>query len=183
MRLYHRRLYLCFLAAALSISQAPPPANPFCGYLQERNQISFSLACVNGVIDNVSSAFFGTPSACPAPSAGACDDSTFHAYASATCVGHRNCTLQSQGDPCGGVVKAIAVTAHCSQPPGGYPIYPACFENHTPCPPPRGWQPEWSLTYSSTCEPSSPDMFIPPAAEPWGLVDLEYVKRKDEHPH
>ena len=167
---------LSLLLIALSSAHASP-SNPFCGYLQQRNTVSFSLMCVNGVIDNVSSAFFGTPSGCPNPAAGECDDSTFLAYAQSTCVGRPNCTLESQGDPCGGIVKAIAAVAHCSLPPGGEAVYPppvACFQSGDPCPAPPGWQPEWSLTYSSTCEPSSSTLFVPPPDEPWGLTDLDW---------
>lgn len=47
------------------------------------------------------------------------------------------------------------------------------------CPPPR-WAPEWSLTYSTTCNPGSgcvPDLgpFIPPPSQPWGFVDLDWA--------
>ena len=36
-------------------------ANPWCGYYSERNTVYVNLTCVNGVIDAVTSAFFGTP--------------------------------------------------------------------------------------------------------------------------
>ena len=44
-----------------------------------------------------------------------------------------------------------------------------CALNGTACPPPT-WTPEWSLTLSTICQPSSPGYFIPPVDQPWGLV-------------
>jgi hypothetical protein len=44
-----------------------------------------------------------------------------------------------------------------------------CALNGTACPPPT-WAPEWSLTLSTICQPSSPDYFVPPVDQPWGLV-------------
>ena len=63
--------------------------------MTERDTVSLELACVNGVINNITFAAFGTPTGyCPnfhrSP---ACDDATFGAYANATCVGNANCTL------------------------------------------------------------------------------------------
>lgn len=69
-------------------------------------------------------ALYGTvegacPSYEPSPT---CNDAGFSAYAQAKCIGHQSSTLSSDGrpDPCLGVVKTIAVAAHCSLPPGGY---------------------------------------------------------------
>ena len=110
----------------VSCEPPPPPAsaNPFCAYKQEFNNVTIELVCEGGgVIDDVSRAFFGTPTgSCPAYAANpACDDATFLAYARATCIGRANCTLQSQGaDPCLGTVKSIAAVVHCSAGPGGY---------------------------------------------------------------
>ena len=105
--------------------EAPPPpapANPFCGFKNEFNTVTLNLTCENGVIDDVSKAFFGTPGGtCPDFVAGSCDDPTFLAYAKATCVGQQSCMLESQGaDPCLGVQKSIAAVAHCSEGPGGW---------------------------------------------------------------
>ena len=90
---------------------------------QEYNNVTIDLVCENGVIDAITNAHFGTPTgACPNYAANpACDDATFQAYATATCVGQKNCTLTSQGaDPCLGTVKSIVAVAHCSEAPGGY---------------------------------------------------------------
>ena len=99
------------------------PTNPFCAYESNVDVIRADLFCVNGVIDSVA-AFFGKPggscgSFAPNPD---CDLASFPAYAEATCLGQRNCTLTSQNaqDPCFGSLKAIAATAHCSEGPGGY---------------------------------------------------------------
>jgi Galactose binding lectin domain len=157
-----RALVILAASAAAALAQNPPPANPFCGYMLERNTVTLDLFCVNGVIDAVTSAFFGTPQgSCPSYVADpACDDPTFLAYAQAACVGHANCSLVSQGgDPCPGTVKAIAAVAHCSQPPGGWappsppqppqpPPSPTCSKNGVPCPPPT-WTPTWNLTKST----------------------------------
>ncbi len=159
-----------FLMALLAAASAITPTNPFCGYYSERNTVTLDLVCVNGVIDSVT-AFFGTPSGCPAPAAGACDDPAFQAYAQATCVGQPNCTLVSQGaDPCSGVVKAIAATAHCSLPPGGFaptppppPPSPTCSKNGVPCPPPT-WTPTWNLTKSTVIQPGGGRVTSPPPA-------------------
>jgi hypothetical protein len=101
--------------------QPPPPSNPFCALKQEFNAVTVDLECEDGVIDSVTHAFFGTPTGdCPSYAAGACDDPTFQAYATATCVGQSKCTLASQGaDPCLGTIKSISAVAHCSAPPGG----------------------------------------------------------------
>ena len=121
-----RALVLAAGSMTAALAQAPPhpaPANPFCGLMTERNTVTLDLYCVNGVIDAVTSAFFGTPQgSCPTFVADpSCDDPTFLAYAQAACVGQQNCSLVSQGgDPCPGTVKSIAAVAHCSQPPGGW---------------------------------------------------------------
>ena len=156
-------------------------ANPWCGYYSERNTVYLNLTCVNGVIDAVTSAFFGTPSRCPAPAANpACDTPNFLAYAQTTCVGQQSCTLSSQGgDPCPGTVKAIAATAHCSEAPGGWsptpppspPPNPTCAKNGVPCPPPT-WTPTWNLTQSTVIQPSGDYYFTP--KHPWGLVSLDW---------
>jgi len=110
----------------ISCEPPPPPAaaNPFCAYKKEFNNVTVDLVCEGGaVIDAIESAFYGTPTgACPAYAANpACDDTSFLAYARATCVGQARCTLQSTGpDPCLGVIKSIATVAHCSAGPGGY---------------------------------------------------------------
>jgi len=48
-----------------------------------------------------------------------------------------------------------------------------CALNGTACPPPT-WTPEWSLTLSTICQPSSTGYFVPPVDEPWGLVSLDW---------
>jgi hypothetical protein len=180
-----RALVILAASAAAALAQNPPPANPFCGYMLERNTVTLDLFCVNGVIDAVTSAFFGTPQgSCPSYVADpACDDPTFLAYAQAACVGHANCSLVSQGgDPCPGTVKAIAAVAHCSQPPGGWappsppqppqpPPSPTCSKNGVPCPPPT-WTPTWNLTKSTVIQPSSGTYFMP--KHPWGLISLDW---------
>ena len=165
-----RPLILSSLIAAAA-AQNPAPANPFCGFMEERNTVTLDLYCVNGVIDAVSSAFFGTPTgSCPNYAASpTCDDPTFLAYARTTCVGQQNCSLSSQGaDPCPGVVKSIAAVAHCSEGPGGWappappqpPPNPTCAKNGVPCPPPT-WTPTWNLTKSTVIQPSSDYYFMP----------------------
>ena len=168
-------------AAAAALAQTPAPSNPWCGYCTERNTVYLNLTCEKGVIDAVTSAFFGTPTRCPQPAADpACDDPTFLAYAQATCVGQASCTLVSQGgDPCPGVVKSIAAVAHCSQPPGGVspapppspPPNPTCSKNGVPCPPPT-WTPTWNLTKSTVIQPSGDYYFMP--KHPWGLISLDW---------
>ena len=50
---------------------------------------------------------------------------------------------------------------------------PTCALNGQPCPPPR-WAPQWNLTLSTVCQPSSSGFFEPPATEPWGLISLDW---------
>ena len=98
-----------FAVLPLSLG-SPSPSNPFCGVNTERNTVTMSLVCENGVIDAVT-AFFGTPGgSCPTFSAGSCNDGTFQAYAATACVGKRNCSLttSARADPCSGTVKSIA---------------------------------------------------------------------------
>jgi hypothetical protein len=109
---------------ACELPPPPPPANPFCAYLSETGFVNVTLECVNGVIDSLPVALYGTPSGdCPnyAPSA-TCNDEGFAAFAAATCVGKQSCVLSavSRTDPCYGTVKAIAAVAHCSLAPGGF---------------------------------------------------------------
>lgn len=52
-----------------------------------------------------------------------------------------------------------------------------CALNGVPCPPPT-WEPEWSLTYSTICQPSAPGYFIPPSDQPWGLISLDWSVAK-----
>ena len=124
-----------------------------------RGAVTLTLECVNGVIDALPFAAFGTPTGtCPNFNrSSSCDDPAFPAYAAATCIGKPNCTLVSQGaDPCGGVVKSIFAVAHCSEGPGGYAPYPplpspTCALNGVPCPPPT-WEPTWNLTQSTVIQ-------------------------------
>ena len=173
---------ICFLSSVtISLSQPVPPTNPFCGYYSERNTVFLNLTCVNGVIDGVTSAFFGTPTGCPTPAANPnCDVSNYLAYAQQTCIGKQSCQLSSQdGDPCPGTVKAIAAVAHCSLPPGGWsppsppqpPPNPSCAKNGLPCPPPT-WTPTWNLTKSTVIQPSGDYYFMP--KHPWGLISLDW---------
>ena len=53
----------------------------------------------------------------------------------------------------------------------------SCATNGTTCFPPT-WAPEWSLTYSTICQPSSPSYFLPPANQPWGLISLDWSVNK-----
>ena len=53
------------------------------------------------------------------------------------------------------------------------PSSPTCALNGTTCPPPL-WPAQWNLTLSTVCQPSSTDYFVPPAAQPWGLVSLDW---------
>ena len=53
----------------------------------------------------------------------------------------------------------------------------SCATNGTPCPPPL-WAPQWNFTLSTICQPSSPDYFVPPVDEPWGLVSLDWSVAK-----
>ena len=50
---------------------------------------------------------------------------------------------------------------------------PTCALNGTACPPPR-WPPQWNLTLSTVCQPSTTDYFLPPPAQPWGLISLDW---------
>jgi hypothetical protein len=169
-------------ALALAAAAAQQVSNPFCAFAKERNIVSVQLICTSGVIDALPQAYFGTPTgACPAYAPGTCDDSTFAAYARAACVGQPNCTLTSQGDPCGGVIKAIAAVAHCSTG-GGYsplppPPSPTCALNGLPCAPPT-WEPTWNLTQSTVIQPSGSTFFQP--QHPWGLISLDWSVASSE---
>jgi hypothetical protein len=155
--------------------------NPFCVLETERNTVTATLQCINGVIDSIPSAFFGTPGGtCPSFTRGDCDDNQFLPYARATCVGQTNCTLVSQGsDPCAGVVKSIFAVAHCSLPPGGVsppqppqPLpSPSCALNGLPCPTPT-WAPSWNLTQSTVIQPGGASLFMP--SHPWGIISLDW---------
>ena len=166
-----------FLASTPSAHASVTPTNPFCAEAYERNTVTLTLICVNGVISNLTTALFGTPAgSCPHYVAGSCDDPTFLPYALSACLGRSNCTLQSQGDPCGGVVKGIATVATCSEPPGGYtpapPLpSPTCALNGLPCAPPT-WEPSWNLTQSTVIQPSGDGFFMP--SHPWGLISLDW---------
>ena len=99
------------LCAALSAAAAQqhPWTNPFCAQATERNAVTTTLSCENGVIDSIT-AFFGTPlGSCPTFTRGSCDDAGFQAYAAAACMGKSACTLTSAGtkDPCNDVVKSV----------------------------------------------------------------------------
>lgn len=170
-------LALAFFVAEPAFASAhPAPSNPFCGYSRERNTVVLDLYCEAGTIDNITFAAYGTPAGCGAPARGSCDDAGFPAYAAATCLGKASCSLSSQDDPCGGVVKAMTVVASCSEAPGGWaPTPPApkpsCATNGLPCPPPTFAQ-SWNLTQSSVIQPSSDNYFMP--THPWGLISLDW---------
>lgn len=183
-------LTLALAALPLALAQAPNASNPFCAFETERNTVSTTLICVNGVIDSLLFAAFGTPTgSCPSfAHSPACDDPTFAAYANATCLGQRTCTLTSQGaDPCNGVVKSIAAVATCSLAPGGYsppgppppptPVSPTCAKNGNPCPPPT-WEPTWNLTQSTVIQPGGATYFMP--SHPWGLISLDWSVAMNE---
>lgn len=175
---------LTVLAAVAAATAAHlPPANPFCANYTERNTVSLTLTCENGIIDDLPLAFFGTPSGSCfniAPNKSCDAGPGFGSYAKTTCVGKQSCTITSAGfpDPCGGVVKSIYAVAHCSLPPGGWGPAPAlpnptCALNGTPCPVPN-WAPQWNLTLSTICQPSDTTYFVPPASQPWGLISLDW---------
>ena len=52
------------------------------------------------------------------------------------------------------------------------PPSPSCALN-PPCPPPA-WPPQWNLTLSTLCQPSSDSYFVPPPDKPWGLISLDW---------
>ena len=133
------------------------------------------------MIDQIIFAAFGTPTGmCGSfEHNAACDATGFAAYANATCVGQQACSLDSQGDPCPGVVKSIYVEAHCSSDPGGYvsvPLpSPTCAMNGQRCTPPT-WTPTWNLTQSTVIQPWC-NLLLPNhapfnPAHPWGLISL-----------
>lgn len=65
------------------------------------------------------------------------------------------------------LAAAFAIASVSAQPSG------SCATNGKPCPPPT-WTPVWNLTMSTICQPSSTGYFQPPAAEPWGLISLDW---------
>lgn len=52
---------------------------------------------------------------------------------------------------------------------------PTCSLNGTMCPPPP-WanEPQWNLTLSTVCQPSSSGYFVPPVNQPWGFISLDW---------
>jgi hypothetical protein len=67
-----------------------------------------------------------------------------------------------------GFYLTLAAISHTAAQPTG-----SCSSNHTPCPPPT-WAPVWNLTMSTLCQPSAVGYFEMPAAQPWGLVSLDW---------
>ena len=54
----------------------------------------------------------------------------------------------------------------------------SCANNGTACPPPL-WAPQWNLTLSTVCQPSTTGYFVPPPNQPWGLVSLDWSVASD----
>ena len=54
----------------------------------------------------------------------------------------------------------------------------SCATNNTPCPPPT-WVPQWNLSMSTICQPSSPGYFVVPQDKPYGLVSLDWSVARD----
>jgi hypothetical protein len=79
-----------------------------------------TLACpAGGVISAIKFAEYGTVTgSCPSFAKGGCDAANEIAYMSSQCLGKAVCNTSnwqlSLGDPCGGVVKTMAVVATCS---------------------------------------------------------------------
>jgi hypothetical protein len=108
----------------VSAAPAQNGTNPFCGSIL--NLQDLTLTCVNGTINNVSFASYGTPiGACPSWGANAsCNSPNSLAVVQSQCLGQSSCTVTAGppnfGDPCFGTVKYLDVVATCSGSGGGY---------------------------------------------------------------
>ena len=71
------------------------------------------------------------------------------------------------------VVAVRSAAARFSSAVNAPPSSPTCALNGTACPPPR-WPPQWNLTLSTVCQPSSDGYFLPPPNQPWGLISLDW---------
>ena len=118
---------LAILLAGIGRASAQPYApasNPFCGSVP--NPDPLSVYCQNGVIDSIV-AYFGLPTTCPNITGGPCFDPEFQALANFTCLGKQSCALiPCCGDPCPEHPKRVAVSATCSEGPGGWAPVPQC---------------------------------------------------------
>lgn len=118
--------HLAVLLTAVFGSAQPfaPASNPFCGTVP--NPDPMHVYCASGVINSIT-AYFGLPTACPNITGGTCYSSAFQALANFTCLGKTSCTLTPCcGDPCPEHAKSVAVSATCSEAPGGWAPAPLC---------------------------------------------------------
>lgn len=120
-----KSLNIVVCTAALGLAQPFSPAsNPFCGNID--NPEPMHVYCSNGVIDSIV-AYFGLPTACPNITGGPCFDPSFQTLANFSCLGKQSCTLTPCcGDPCPEHPKRVAVSATCSEAPGGWAPAPPC---------------------------------------------------------
>jgi hypothetical protein len=183
-------LTLALLAATTS---ALPPSNPFCGTVTAFNGLVRSLELVlecapgAGVISAIDFAAYGTPdteAGCGAfTHAPACDAAGFLARVQSACLNESLCIVEartSDGDPCPGTAKTIAVQARCSGSPGGAQValQPSCAMAYgaPPCPLPAApWARTWALNRSTICQPgNSAGWLDAQAAARFGLVSLDW---------
>jgi hypothetical protein len=60
------RVLVALAAAAVVVCAQPTPSNPFCAFATERNAVSLTLMCEQGVIDEILFASYGLPTgSCP----------------------------------------------------------------------------------------------------------------------
>lgn len=94
-----------------------------CSVVPENAALSFS--CIQGNIQSVSFASFGTvQGSCPTLTAGSCNSPKSLDIVSQACVGQSQCSVQATdavfGDPCNGTVKVLGAVAQCGSGAGGY---------------------------------------------------------------
>jgi hypothetical protein len=172
-----------FLAAG--VVSGATPSNPFCAAYTQRNVVELALGCVNGVIDQIEFASYGTPSgSCPNYVVNAsCNSPQSMSFVQAACLGKSFCLMEAGAngnppDPCPGIVKSVVVVAHCSEGPGGaqLPLLPSCATTNgaPPCPLPV-WEPTYQLNRSTIAQPGNTEGYLNATeAGRWGLLSLDW---------
>lgn len=171
--------------ACVPTGALPAPTNPFCAFSTARNVVSVTLVCETGVIDDILFASYGTPSgSCPNFAINAsCQSPDSMAVVASACMNLSVCTVDVGSgsyppDPCPGIIKSLAVIAHCSAGPGGYQlvVQPSCAttDGSPPCPLPS-WNATWQLNQSTIAQPGNTVGFLNATqAARWGLLSLDW---------